>query len=209
MNELIVELTVNEDDNTGVDIISFVESPAIEVDFMYFTDKKTQRFKAVDTDKRIVVGAAMLPNEKIIRYDADNNPYFVYFSEDTVRKCQELYFKRSKQNSTNVDHKDEVNGGVTVVESWIVENPEMDKSKHLGYENIPKGSWFVSYKVDNDDLWDKVKNGEVLGFSVEGLFTQTVEQENVEKELHSILDSELSREEKIKELRKKLNKEKK
>ena len=85
----------------------------------------------------------------------------------------------------------------------------MDKSKHLGYENIPKGSWFVSYKVDNDDLWDKVKNGEVLGFSVEGLFTQTVEQENVEKELHSILDSELSREEKIKELRKKLNKEKK
>jgi len=209
MNELIVELTVNEDDDTGVDIISFVESPAIEVDFMYFTDKKTQRFKAVDTDKRIVVGAAMLPNEKIIRYDADNNPYFVYFSEDTVRKCQELYFKRSKQNSTNVDHKDEVNGGVTVVESWIVENPEMDKSKHLGYENIPKGSWFVSYKVDNDDLWDKVKNGEVLGFSVEGLFTQTVEQENVEKELHSILDSELSREEKIKELRKKLNKEKK
>ena len=209
MNELIVELTVNEDDDTGVDIISFVESPAIEVDFMYFTDKKTQRFKAVDTDKRIVVGAAMLPNEKIIRYDADNNPYFVYFSEDTVRKCQELYFKRSKQNGTNVDHKDEVSGGVTVVESWIVENPEMDKSKHLGYENIPKGSWFVSYKVDNNELWDKVKNGEVLGFSVEGLFTQTVEQENIEKELHSILDSELSREEKIKELRKKLNKEKK
>ena len=97
MNELIVELTVNEDDNTGVDIISFVESPAIEVDFMYFTDKKTQRFKAVDTDKRIVVGAAMLPNEKIIRYDADNNPYFVYFSEDTVRKCQ-LQEVKTKQH---------------------------------------------------------------------------------------------------------------
>lgn len=205
MKEVIIELTVNENDNTGVDIISFVESPAIEVDFMYFNDNKTHRFKSIDEDKRIVVGAAMLPNEKIIRFDADNNPYFVYFSEDTIRTCQELYFKRSKQTATNIDHKDKVDNGVTVVESWIVENPDMDKSKHLGYKDIPVGSWFVSYKVDNDDLWQKVKNGEVLGFSVEGLFTQTVEQENIEKELHSILDSEMSKEEKLKEIKKKLN----
>ena len=100
MKELIIELTVDEKDNTGVEIISFVESPAIERDFLYFNDKNTERFKTVDTDKRIVVGAAMLPNEKIIREDADGNPYFVYFSEDTVRKCAELFFKRSKQTQT-------------------------------------------------------------------------------------------------------------
>ena len=93
MEEIIVELTVNENDDTGVNIISFVESPAIEVDFMYFNDKKTERFKTVDTDKRIVVGAAMLPNEKIIRYDADDNPYFVYFSKETIKKCSELFEK--------------------------------------------------------------------------------------------------------------------
>ena len=206
MKELIIELTVDEENNTGVDIISFVESPAIEVDFMYFNDKKTERFKTVDTDKRIVVGAAMLPNEKIIREDADGNPYFVYFSEDTVRKCAELFFKRSKQTQTNVDHSKDVLSGVTVVESWIVENPEMDKSKHLGYEDIPRGSWFVSYKVDNNILWDKVKAGEVLGFSVEGLFTQTVEQDNTINEFKDILNSCMSEDEKVEELRKKINK---
>ena len=206
MKELIIELTVDEENNTGVDIISFVESPAIEVDFMYFNDKKTERFKTVDTDKRIVVGAAMLPNEKIIREDADGNPYFVYFSEDTVRKCAELFFKRSKQTQTNVDHSKDVLSGVTVVESWIVEDPEMDKSKHLGYEDIPRGSWFVSYKVDNNILWDKVKAGEVLGFSVEGLFTQTVEQDNTINEFKDILNSCMSEDEKVEELRKKINK---
>lgn len=205
MKDLVIELKVNEDDDTGVDIISFVESPAIEVDFMYFNDKKIERFKTVDDDKRIVVGAAMLPNEKIIRFDADENPYFVFFSEETVRKCAELYFKRSKQTATNINHTDEVSSGVTVVESWIVENPEMDKSKYLGYDDIPVGSWFVSYKVDNDELWDKVKNGEVLGFSVEGLFTQEVEQDDMETQLNEILDSELSKEEKIEALKKKLN----
>ncbi len=206
MKDLIIELKVNEDDDTGVDIISFVEEPAIEVDFMYFSEKKQERFKAIDTDKRIVVGAAMLPNEKIIRFDADDNPYFVYFSEETVRKCAELYFKRSKQTTTNVNHsKDVVSSGVTVMESWIVENPDMDKSKHLGYEDIPVGSWFVSYKVDNDELWEKVKNGEVLGFSVEGLFTQEVEQNDIEMEINNILDSDMSKEDKIDALKKKLN----
>ena len=206
MKDLVIELKVNDDDNTGVDIISFVESPAIEVDFMYFSTKKMERFKTVDTDKRIVVGAAMLPNEKIIRFDADDNPYFVFFSEETVRKCAELYFKRSKQNTTNINHSTDVlSSGVTVVESWIVENPEMDKSKHLGYEDIPVGSWFVSYKVDNDELWSKVKNGEVLGFSVEGLFTQEVEQDDMETEINDILDSDMSREDKIDALKKKLN----
>ena len=96
--------------------------------------------------------------------------------------------------------------GVTVVESWIVENPEMDKSKHLGYEDIPRGSWFVSYKVDNNTLWNKVKAGEVLGFSVEGLFTQTVEQDNTINEFKDILNSCMSEDEKVEELRKKINK---
>jgi hypothetical protein len=205
MKETIVELKINENDDTGVNIISFVESPAIELDFMYFKEQKTHKFKTLDEDKRIVIGAAMLPNEKIIRYDADNNPYFVYFSEETIKKCSELFFQRSKQNGTNVDHKDVVDSGVTVVESWIVDNPDNDKSKHLGFENIPKGAWFVSYKVDNNDLWDKVKNGEVLGFSVEGMFTQTIEQDsNFESEISDILDSCMSRSEKMQALREKV-----
>ena len=204
---MIVELTVNELEETGIDLISFVENPAIETDFMFFSDKQFKNFSAIDEDKRIVVGAAMLPNEKIIREDADGKPYFVYFSEDTVRKCQELFFKRGNTKETNVDHEVKtLNKGVTVIESWIVENPEMDKSKHLGYSNIPVGSWFVAYKVDDLDLWQKVKSGEVKGFSVEGLFTQTVEKkDDIEQEMKAILNGCGSRLDKIMELKEKLN----
>lgn len=196
MKELIVELTVSENDETGVDIISFVEHPAIEVDFMYFREKKEQKFKTVNEDKRIVIGAAMLPDEKIIRYDADDKPYFVYFSKDTVKLCSELFLKRSKQIGTNVDHTEVIASGVTVVESWIVEDPKNDKSNALGYKDIPVGSWFVSYKVDDDELWEKVKNGEVLGFSVEGLFTQTIKKDTFEADVLDIITSCLSDEEK-------------
>ena len=213
MKELLVELTVNELEETGIDIISFVEAPAIETNFMYFNKKKFQNFSSIDSEKRIVVGAAMLANEKIVREDAEGNPYFVYFSADTVRKCQELFFKRGNTKKTNVDHNEadavesiSSNSGVTVVESWIVENPSMDKSKHLGYSDIPKGSWFVAYKVDDDALWNKVKSGEVQGFSVEGLFTQTiVSEETIEQEMKSILDGCGSRVDKILALKEKLN----
>ena len=206
--ELLVELTVNDLEENSLDIISFVESPATESNFMFFNKQKKQNFSSVDTEARIVVGAAMLANDKIIREDASGMPYFVYFSESTVRKCQELFFKKGKTKETNVDHNQvDNNNGVTVIESCIVENPEMDKSKHLGYTDIPKGSWFVAYKVDDDELWEKIKKGEVQGFSVEGVFTQEVvnDKANIEEEMAAILNSCESRLDKITALKKKLN----
>ena len=185
--ELLVELTVNEMDETGLDIISFVENPAIESNFMYFSKEKKRNFSAIDSEARIVVGAAMLANDKIVRQDEAGTPYFVYFSEATVRKCQELFFKKGNTKGTNVDHDQvKTNNGVTVIESWIVENPEMDKSKHLGYKDIPKGSWFVAYKVDDDELWDKIKKGEVQGFSVEGVFNQEVVSDSEKKKIEKM-----------------------
>ena len=202
---MIVELTVDEKDETGIETISFVESPAIEVDFLYF-NKNREKYQFKDEEKRIVVGCAMIPNEKIVRLDADGNEFFVFFSEDTVRKCSELYFKNSNHRSTNIDHESNLIDGVTVVESWIVEDPENDKSKALGFKDVLRGSWFVSYKVDNSTLWDKVKAGEVLGFSVEGMFTQTIQDDNTkfEKSMFQILDSCLTDEEKIAEIKNKI-----
>lgn len=205
-DNLVVELTVKEEDDTGVNIISFVESPAIEVDFLYFNENKKEKFKTVDEEKRIVVGCAMIPNEKIIRMDGKGEPYFVFFSEDTVRKCAELYFKNNNQNLTNVDHNRELVDGVTVMESWLVDNPELDKSKHLGFKDVQKGSWFVTYKVDNEELWQKVKQGEVLGFSVEGMFGQEISQDNTVEELKEILESCMSETEMYREIVKKINK---
>jgi len=202
---MIVELTVDEKDETGINTISFVENPAIEVDFLYF-NKNREKYQFKDEEKRIVVGCAMIPNEKIVRLDSDGNKYFVFFSEETVRKCAELYFKNSNHTTTNVDHEKNLIDGVTVVESWIVEDPEHDKSKALGFKDVLKGSWFVSYKVDNNTLWDKVKAGKVLGFSVEGMFTQTIQDENAkfEKSMFEILDSCLTDQEKIAEIKEKI-----
>ena len=176
--KVLIELFIDEaDEENALDIISFVSSPAIEKDFMHFKEQKnTYQFKATDEEKRIVTGAAMVPNQDIIRMDAEGNPYFVYFTKETIEKAQEVFAKKGKTKSTNFEHEESLMEGVTVVESWIVKDPKNDKSNALGFSDITEGTWFVSYKVDNDELWAKVKNGEVKGFSIEGVFSKNIVQ---------------------------------
>ena len=172
--KVLIELFIDDkDQDNALDMISFVSAPAIEKDFMHFKEQKEKfEFKS-DEEKRIVTGAAMIPNQEIIRMDAEDKPYFVYFTEETIEKAQEVFAKYGKTKSTNFEHKTGMRD-VTVVESWIVTDPTNDKSNALGFKDIPKGSWMVSYKVDNDDLWAKVKAGEVKGFSIEGVFSKNI-----------------------------------
>ena len=172
--KVLIELFIDDkDQDNALDMISFVSAPAIEKDFMHFKEQKEKfEFKS-NEEKRIVTGAAMIPNQEIIRMDAEDKPYFVYFTEETIEKAQEVFAKYGKTKSTNFEHKTGMRD-VTVVESWIVTDPSNDKSNALGFSDIPKGSWMVSYKVDNDDLWEKVKNGEVKGFSIEGVFSKNI-----------------------------------
>ncbi len=181
--KVLIELFIDDkDQDNALDIISFVSSPAIEKDFMHFKeDKEKFQFKATDEEKRIVTGPAMVPNQEIIRMDAEGNPYFVYFTEETISKAQEIFAKYGKTKSTNFEHKTGLRD-VTVVESWIVSDPKNDKSNALGFSDIPKGSWMVSYKVDNDNLWEMVKSGEVKGFSIEGVFSKNIIQMSEEVE---------------------------
>ena len=174
--KVLIELFIDDkDQDNALDMISFVSAPAIEKDFMHFKEQKEKfEFKS-DEEKRIVTGAAMIPNQEIIRMDAEDKPYFVYFTEETIEKAQEVFAKYGKTKSTNFEHKTGMRD-VTVVESWIVTDPSNDKSNALGFSDIPKGSWMVSYKVDNDDLWAKVKAGEVKGFSIEGVFSKNIIQ---------------------------------
>ena len=173
--KILIELFIDdEDQDNALDIISFVSSPAIEKDFMHFKkEEEGYKFKTTDVEKRIVTGAAMIPNMEIIRMDSEGNPYFVYFTKETIEKAQEVFAKKGKTKSTNFEHS-EVMNDVTVVESWIVSDPKNDKSNALGFKDIPEGSWFVSYKVDNTELWEKVKAGEVSGFSIEGVFSKNI-----------------------------------
>lgn len=170
--------------------ISLVSEPAIEEDFLLFKGD-TLSFKTIDNDKRVLTGPAMRPDINIPRKDEMGNLYYGFFSKDTVRKCAELFFKKnSNANNTNLEHEFEIDG-VYVFESWIVENPEMDKSKELGFKNVKEGDWFVSMKVDNDIVWNNyLKTGLIKGFSVEVKASEVEVLNKMKSILLSDLDDE-------------------
>jgi hypothetical protein len=170
----IVELFIDENDEvSGIEAISVVENPAIESDFVAL---KNQEFKLaeVDTEKRILMGAALIPNKPIYRKNGDQE-YYIYFSKATVRKASELFFIRGNQNNSTFEHQISLQG-LTAVESWIVES-EQDKSRMYGLD-VPIGTWMVSMKVNNDEVWKQVRAGEVKGFSIEGYFADKAERPN-------------------------------
>ena len=194
--KILIELFIDEaDKENGLDIISFVSAPAIEKDFMHFNSEVDKyKFKSTDEEKRIVTGAVMIPNLEIIRMDAEGNPYFVYFTKETIEKAQEVFAKYGRTKATNTEHQEIELQGATVVESWIVKDPSNDKSNALGFD-VPANTWMVSYKVDNYELWSKVKSGEVSGFSIEGVFSKNIVQMTEEpkddlKAIESIVKNE-------------------
>ena len=173
----IIELFIDEtDEAAGIEAISVVENPAIESDFIAL---KKQEFKLaeVDKEKRILMGAALIPNKPIYRQSGEQE-YYIYFSKNTVRKASELFFINGNQNNSTLEHELELKG-LTAVESWIVES-EQDKSRMYDL-NVPMGTWMVSMKVNNDDIWQKVKKNEIKGFSIEGYFADKLERPNKPK----------------------------
>ena len=164
----IIELLIDETkEEMGINAVSVVESPAIEENFVAL-QKHEVELKEVDTEKRILMGAALIPNKQIYRKNKDKE-FYIYFSEDTVRKASELFLMRSNQNNATYEHERKMLEGMSVVESWIIEDEKTDKSRLYGF-SLPKGTWMISMKVNNDEVWQKVKDGEVKGFSIEGYF---------------------------------------
>jgi len=163
----IIELIIDEEAELyGIDAISLVEHPAIESDFIAMNTQLIE-FKTHDEEKRLVMGAALIPDKPIYRKNGEEE-FYVYFSKKTVRRAMELYFKNGNQANATLEHEHKING-LHVVESWIVEG-EQDKSRIYGLD-VPVGTWMVSMKVENDAIWEKfVKEGSVKGFSIEGYF---------------------------------------
>lgn len=186
----IVELFIDdENEYSGIDAISVVESPAIEEDFIAL---KNQEFKLaeVDSEKRILMGPALIPNKPIYR-KSDDKEYYIYFSKKTVKKASELFLMRGKQNNSTFEHQVPLQG-MSVVESWLVEDEEKDKSRKYNL-NVPVGTWMVSVKVNNDSVWQEVKAGKVKGFSIEGYFADKMERpqdKSIDEQLAEIVNEE-------------------
>ena len=153
----------------GVFAISLVNAPATEETFIAMAkQEKIVKFAKVDEEQRILMGLVLQPDQLIYRVDEDGNEFEMFFSAETIKDFSQNFFQSGFQLNSKLEH-DEPIEGVTFVESWLVENPKIDKSAAFGLE-YPKGSWLVSMKVDNDDIWNNyIKTGELKGFSIDGM----------------------------------------
>ena len=153
----------------GVFAISLVNAPATGEHYIAMAkQEKIVKFAKVDEEQRILMGLVLQPEQLIYRVDEDGNEFEMFFSAETIKDFSQNFFQSGFQLNSKLEH-DEPIEGVTFVESWLVENPKVDKSAAFGLE-YPKGSWLVSMKVDNDDIWNNyIKTGELKGFSIDGM----------------------------------------
>lgn len=177
----------DEDRNKGTYAIAVVEDPAMS-DFWITLSKAEENemtFQAIDDEKKILLGAAIIPNKRIYR-NIGGNEFYVVFKEDVIEKIAHNYIKQGYVNNSSENHE-KVIQGTTVVQSWVVEDPIKDKSNIYG-KQYEKGTWVVMMKVDNPDIWQKAKDKKLTGFSIEaGLGLKEMKLKNQEMEENSIL----------------------
>lgn len=163
----VYEAVFKEGENEGVYALSVVENPAME-DMWIALSEHPQKIELaqVDEEKRLLLGAALIPNKRIYR-NIDGNEFEMFFTEETIEKLAHNFMLSQNNNNSSLEHQINLNG-MSVVEAWTVENPLTDKSTNYGKE-YPKGTWVTMMKVNNDDVWNKVKNGEIKGFSIDAL----------------------------------------
>lgn len=209
------------EDEDALKAISIVKDPAIEKSFQMFRaanlhdnckceivdgkliteptacdycKSKKSSFKAV-IEKQQLTGPSMIPNIDILRIDETTGEYYnCWFSEETIAKASALYLKNSNHTSANFDHQNQFTNKVYIIESWIVEDPENDKSKALGFSDITKGTWMVTYQVDDKELWFEIKANGFTGFSIEGFFERyekQVKQDILLNKIYSIINSNI------------------
>ena len=177
----IIELILDEEDfEAGIEAISIVESPAIESDFVALKNQEI-KLAEVDKEKRILMGALLIPDKPIYRTGEDGE-YYIFFSKETINKASQLFLQNGNQSNSTLEHAKPLDG-LTLVESWIVEDKEKDKTALYGLD-VPVGSWVGSVKVNNEKVWQEyILTKKCRGFSIEGFFADKIESpKNKDKE---------------------------
>jgi hypothetical protein len=168
----------------GVYAVSLVSEPAIMVDFVALSKQSLMLARVEDGEKRMLYGPALIPNQPIVRYDGNGDKYYITYSKETIEQTAQEFLKRNMHHNHTIQHEMPVNN-LTVVESWVT-MANHDKSMNYGFE-LPEGTWMIGVKVDDDNTWQAVKNGEVKGFSIEGWFAPMTETNVEEKDLEKLL----------------------
>ena len=185
----IVELILDEQQMaSGIDAISIVEAPAIESNFVALKSHEV-KFAKVDAEKRILMGPILIPDKPIYRkqiIDGELDEFYIYFSKDTVRKASQMFLMKGNQANATVEHELSVQG-VCMVETWIKEDMEKDKSAIYGMTD-PVGTWMGCLKITNDDVWNDAKDGKFKGFSIEGYFADKMKMSKQPSLLDEVKD---------------------
>ena len=183
----IIELTISDNpSDLNLEAISLVEEPAVEINFMIFSKNNQTQKKYIFTEnkigeKQMVYGPALIPDKLILRQNEETGEYYsVYFSKQTVDKCMNAYMSKNF-NKFTVDHENNIKN-IRIIENWKVEDPKNDKANHLGFQ-VPAGTWMTGAKVDNEMIWEKIKAGELRGFSIEGFFVENFVKQAFKKEV--------------------------
>lgn len=183
----IFNIVINEDDNTGMDTISLVSSPAVGVNFLKFEEQKEIKKLSFDADKHIITGVVALAGIPIYRYDKEIGDYYVVFTSEVIEKMMIKYSKMNLNNSVDLQHNGKKVDGVIMFESYIY-NKERNIAP-VEFGDIPDGSWIASFKVENDELWEEIKSGnELNGFSLAGLFAFSEPENEEVDELEQYID---------------------
>ena len=188
-------INIDDELTTGINAISLVESPAVEKDFLCFSKEKETVKLNFDSAKRVISGVVCLADTPIYRYNEKYGEYYVVFSKETIQKMVEKFAKMDLFKSVNLQHDDtKFVDGIYMFESYII-NKERGISP-IEFSDVPDGSWIASYKVENDELWGEIINGNKLnGFSLQGLFEleeKFSEQKPVEETFDEWLEKQLN-----------------
>ena len=177
----IIELIIDETEEvSGIEAISIVSAPAINEGFIALKNEAQVRLAEVDKEKRLLIGAALIPDKTIYRKTGDEE-FYIYFSKATVAKASQMYLQAGNQGQATLEHASEKLEGMNIVESWLIEDEVHDKSRKYGL-NLPLGTWMITMKVDNDEMWNNyVKKNLVSGFSIEGYFIDRLKKNEADK----------------------------
>ena len=188
----IYKLTINPDDEALNWICTaFVDKPATGEVFMAFNETPDLfKFQTIDEEKRIVMGALMVANLPIYRKDeATGEEFLVVFDAENIDLALQKHFKQKLNDKTNADHNPNQSfNGVFMYQSWII-NKELGIGVPKGFNELPDGSAFGVFKVDNEDVWQEVKSGKYRGFSIEGKFNREPMVNMTEDEVKDLQDA--------------------
>lgn len=163
----------------GVFMLSDVESPALSDTQLVMFDDESKLLEFQNDEQQVIYSVAMRPNVLIPRKNINGEPAMVFYTEQTVRDLQQNFFKNNSHKGATVNHDRNVRSDMYCFESWIVENPENDKATFLGM-SVQKGDWVLGQKVDNPEVWQKIKNKELTGFSIEAYLTPVLIENQIQ-----------------------------